>query len=96
MDVATAVALIVGWCAAHAAGLLTRAGAPEWVLGAVTTVLSTLAGVLPTVAYQPGDRWERYLLNVFVAFAGALAGHLLRTPHGVQAKTPRVGVGRPR
>jgi len=43
---ASLVALIVGYAAAHAAGLLTKAHAPQWVLGAVTIALSTLAGVL--------------------------------------------------
>ena len=39
IQISTAVAAIVGYSAAHAAGFLTKAHAPEWVFGAVTTVL---------------------------------------------------------
>jgi hypothetical protein len=61
---ATAAALIVGYFAAHAAALLVHLHAPDWFQGLVTTVLTVLAGVLPTVIWNPGDNWKVYLVNV--------------------------------
>ena len=87
IQIATAVAAIVGYAAAHAAGLLTRAHAPAWVLGAVTTVLAALAGVLPTVAWNETDPWQTYLLNVFVALGGALFAHKSQIPSAIKART---------
>ena len=86
-QIAFALALIVGYAAAHAAGLLTKTGAPQWVLGAVTAVLGALAGVLPTVAFNPGDTWETYVVNVFAALIGATLGHKTKIPLALQAKT---------
>lgn len=94
MQIATAVALIVGFVAAHAAGLLTKAGTPEWLLGVVTTILATLAGVLPTVVWNPNDNWKAYLGNVFAALIAAFpVAHLTGVPRAVQAATPNTGVG---
>lgn len=90
IQVATAVALIVGYFASHAAGLLTRAHAPDWVLGGVTVVLTALAGVLPTVAWNAGDSWSRYLTNVFAALVAAFLGHKSKVPSALKAGTPGV------
>lgn len=86
-QISTAVALIVGYAAAHAAGLLTKAHAPAWVLGAVTVVLSTLAGVLPTVVWNASDSWETYLLNVLAALVSATLAHKSQIPSALWAKT---------
>lgn len=87
MQIATAVALIVGYCAAHAAGLLTRAHAPQWVLGAVTVVLATLAGVLPTVVWNQGDDWKMYLQNVFAALLATTLAHKSQIPSALKSRT---------
>lgn len=87
MQIATAVALIVGYAAAHAAGLLTRAHAPEWVFGLVTAVLATLAGVLPTVVWNQTDTWEQYLANVFTALVAATLAHRSKIPSAIKAFT---------
>src|SRR3954469_3156382 len=87
LQIATAVALIVGYFAAHAAGLLTRAHAPQWVLGAVTVALATLAGVLPTVAWNPDDDWRVYLGNVFLALAAATLAHKSQIPTALKQRT---------
>jgi hypothetical protein len=94
MQVATAVALAAGYFAAHAAGLMTKARAPRWVLGAVTVVLSTLAGVLPTVAWRPNDNWKVSLANVFAALLTATLAHRSQIPEAIQTATPHTGVGR--
>jgi hypothetical protein len=93
MQIATAVALIVGYFAAHAAGILTRAHAPNWVLGVVTVVLSTAAGVIPTVVWNPDDTWKQYLANVFIALFAATLAHRSQVPEKLQAETPNIGVG---
>lgn len=87
LQIATAVALIVGYCAAHAAGLLTKAHAPQWVLGAVTVILTALAGVLPTVVWAPGQPWTTYLANVFAALVAATLGHKSQIPTALKNRT---------
>lgn len=93
MQIATAVALIVGYFAAHAAGLLTKAHAPQWVLGVVTTILASLAGVLPTVAWNQGDSWKQYVVNVFAALFAATMAHRSQVPEALQVRTRGV-IGR--
>ena len=80
MQITTAVALIAGYFSAHAAGFLTRAHAPAWVLGAVTAILATLAGVLPTVAWHSSDSWKVYVGNVFAALVATTLGHKSQIP----------------
>lgn len=87
LQMSTAVALIVGYLAAHAAGLLTRAHAPAWVLGAVTVALTTLAGVLPTVAWNPHDNWKTYLANVFAALVATTLAHKSQVPSALKSGT---------
>jgi hypothetical protein len=93
LQMSTYMSLIVGYFAAHAAGLLTKAGAPQWLLGAVTVVLSTLAAVIPTVVWNPHDSWGTYLVNVFVALIAATLAHRSKIPAAVQGATPTTGVG---
>jgi hypothetical protein len=93
VQIATAVALIVGYFAAHAAGLLTKAHAPQWTLGVVTTVLATLAGVIPTVVWNENDNWKTYLLNVFAALFAATMAHRSQVPEALQVATHNFGVG---
>lgn len=87
LQIATAVALIVGYFAAHAAGILTRAHAPNWVLGIVTATLATLAGVLPTVVWNPADTWQTYVVNVFAALLAASLAHKSKVPLALKART---------
>lgn len=94
IEISTAVALIVGYAAAHAAGLLTKAHAPAWVLGAVSAVLAALAGVLPTVAWNEGQSWQAYTVNVFAALIAVTLGHKSQIPQALRARTAHVGVGR--
>jgi tryptophan-rich sensory protein len=93
MQIATAVALIVGYFAAHAAGLLTKAHAPQWVLGVVTTVLAALAGVIPTVVWNDRDSWKTYVANVFAALFAATMAHRSQVPEALQVATHNVGIG---
>lgn len=93
LQTATAVALIVGFFAAHAAAILTHFHAPDWCQGAVTTVLVTLAGVLPTVAFNPGDSWKTYLSNVFVAFGAVFFSYKSKIPAYLQTRAP-AGLGK--
>jgi len=86
MQITTAVALIVGYFSAHAAGLLTRAHAPAWVLGIVTAVLATLAGVLPTIAWHSSDSWKVYVGNVFAALIATTLGHKSQVPTALKNK----------
>lgn len=87
IQISTAVAAIVGYAAAHAAGFLTKAHAPEWVFGAVTTVLTALAGVLPTVVWNQHDKWQTYLANVFVALLAATFAHRSKIPTAIKTST---------
>jgi hypothetical protein len=93
MQISLTVALIVGYFSAHAAGLLTKAHAPQWVLGAVTVVLATLAGVVPTVVWNPSDSWKTYTGNVFAALVTATLAHRSQIPEALQAATHNVGIG---
>jgi hypothetical protein len=95
IQMATAVALIVGYFAAHAAGILTHVHAPDWVLGAVTVVLGTLAGVLPTIVWNENDSWKVYLGNVFVALVAATLAHRSKIPEALRRGTGS-GIGRRR
>lgn len=88
LQISTAVALIVGYFAAHAAGLLTKAHAPAWVLGAVTVVLATAASVIPTVVWNSGDSWKTYVANVFAALVAATLAHRSQIPTALWGKTP--------
>ena len=90
MQIASAVALIVGYFSAHAAGFLTRAHAPAWVLGFVTVVLATLAGVLPTVVWNADDTWQQYLINVLGALATASLAHRSQIPERIKNTTSGV------
>ena len=90
MQVATAISLIVGYFAAHAAGMLTKAHAPEWVFGIVTAGLATLAAVLPTVVWNPADTWKGYLGNVFAALIAATLAHRSKVPAAIKARTSGV------
>lgn len=89
-QIAFAVALIAGYFSAHAAGLLTREHAPQWVLGAVTTILAALAGVLPTVAWSEGQPWGHYVTNVFAALIATTLAHRSQIPLALHANTPGV------
>jgi ABC-type phosphate transport system permease subunit len=90
---ATAAALIVGYFAAHAAALLVHLHAPDWFQGLVTTVLTVLAGVLPTVVWNPGDNWKVYLVNVVAAMATAFFAYKTKMPAQVQLKV-QSGLGK--
>lgn len=90
VQISTALALIVGYFAAHAAGLLTKSHAPAWVLGAVTVVLTALAGVLPTVVWNAGDSWKVYVGNVFAALVATTLAHRSKVPTAIKASTPGV------
>lgn len=94
VQTATAVAFIVGWFAAHAAALLTHAHAPDWVQGLVTTVLTTLAGILPTVAFNPHDSWKTYMTNVVAAMATTFFAYKTKIPAHVAVKTASLGIGK--
>lgn len=93
MQISFYISLIVGYFAAHAAGLLTKAHAPQWLLGIVTVFLSTLAAVIPTVVWNPNDNWQHYLVNVFGALVAATLGHKSQLPEAIRAATPTTGVG---
>jgi hypothetical protein len=86
LQTATAVALIVGYFAAHAAALLTHLHAPDWFQGLVTTVLTVLAGVLSTVIWNPADNWKVYLTNVISAMLTAFLAYKTKMPAQVQLK----------
>lgn len=90
MQIATAVALIAGYFSAHAAALLTKEHAPAWVLGAVTTVLAALAGVLPTVAWSSGQSWKAYTANVFAALFATTMAHRSQIPVAIHRNTAGV------
>lgn len=94
LQISTAVALIAGYFAAHAAGFLTDKHAPTWVLGGVTTCLATLAGVLPTVAWNDQQSWHVYLANVFAALVATTLGHKSQIPSAIHRSTSGP-VGRP-
>lgn len=93
LQTGTAIALIVGYFAAHAAALFTHFHAPDWFQGVVTTVLTVLAGILPTVAWNPHDSWKTYLANVFAALVAAFFAYKTRIPAALQVKV-KPGLGK--
>lgn len=90
LQISAAVALLAGYFSGHAAALLTKAHAPQWVLGAVTAVLATLAGVLPTVVWNEHDTWQTYVANVFAALVAATLGHKSQIPSAIKANSPGI------
>lgn len=94
LQTATAVALILGYFAAHAAALLTHYHAPDWVQGLVTTVLNVIAGVVATVIWNPGDSWKTYLTNVIAALVTTFLAYKTKIPAQVELRTQAVGIGK--
>lgn len=93
LQTGTAIALIVGYFAAHAAALFTHFHAPDWFQGVVTTVLTALAGILPTIAWNVHDSWKTYLANVFAALIAAFFAYKTKIPAAVQLRV-KAGLGK--
>lgn len=95
IQISLALAMIIGYASSHAAGILTKADAPKWVLGAVTAVLATLSAVIPTVVWNEGDSWQTYTVNVFAALITATLSHKSQIPTVLQVRTRGVIGPRP-
>lgn len=93
IQVSTAVALIVGYFAAHASALFVHFHAPDWFQGAVTTALTVAAGVFPTVAFNASDNWKTYVFNVVSALLTAFFAYQTKIPAAVQLKV-KAGLGK--
>jgi hypothetical protein len=93
LQTATWVALVVGYAAPYAAALLTHAHAPAWVFGATTTFFSALAGVIPTVVWNPHDSVGKWVSNVFAALLATFLSHQNDGPSKVRQVTG-TGIGK--
>lgn len=73
--------------------VLTKAYAPAGLKSAVAGVLAILAGVIPTVTYDPRAPWTVYVIAVGAAWLTALGTHYTGVTQGLQTATAGVGLG---
>lgn len=90
-DVAQAVAILFGFLASHATALLTHCHASSKVKSAVALCMSTLAGVIASVAWAPGQPWFDWVKTILFAVLAAHATWALKEVTGV-AVTQNVGL----
>ena len=72
-EVAQAVAILLGFAASHVTALLTHVNASGKVKAAVALCMSTVAGVVASVAWAPGQPWYDWVKAILFA---ALASHV--------------------
>lgn len=95
-EIAQAVSILFGFLASHATALLTHCRASSKVKAAVALCLSTLAAVIASVAWAPGQPWYDWVKAILFAVAASHATWALKDITGV-AITQNVGasVGAP-
>jgi len=77
-EIAQAVALVLGWLASHVTALLTHWSAPPKVKAAIAAGLSTLAGVVASVLWAPGQPWYDWVVAIFYAVISSQIAYMLR------------------
>jgi hypothetical protein len=89
----TVLAGLCGLASAQLTALLTNHQAPQWIKSGVHLLISTLAGVLVTVAVVPGNRWTDYLSEIAVAWVAGIAAHFAGLTALVASITANSGLG---
>lgn len=83
---------ILGVAVALAVELVTKATAPAWLKRSLAVALAVLAGVLPTIAYNPHNV-PAYLEAVALAWAVTMATHVSGLTSALQDATATFGLG---
>lgn len=95
IDLATTIALFSGVGIPFLVDLVTKDVANPKLKAALASGLAILAGVLPTVVYDPHVGWHTYVANVATAFVLAFVTHSTHVTDVVQNATASVGIGKP-
>jgi hypothetical protein len=82
-EVAQAVAILFGFLASHATALLTHVNASSKVKATVALCMSTLAGVIASIAWAPGQPWYDWVKTILFAVAASHATWALKDITGV-------------
>lgn len=98
MTTAQTIALLLGVLVSPVTGLLTKAHASPALKAFVNFALSSLAGVVVTVTFVNGTRWQDYVRDIGYAWVVSIATHYgFWKPTGVtaavQSSTANVGLG---
>jgi small basic protein len=91
-NAATIAAILSGVVIPFLVDLITRADVSPRIKAAIATGLAALAGVIPTVVYDPNTGWQRYVANIAVAFLMTFTVHQTGVTDSVQRKTATKGV----
>ena len=95
-QIAQAVAIILGFLASHATALLTHYKASSRVKAAVALALSTVAGVVASVGWAPGQPWFDWVKAILFAIVSAHATWALKEVTGVAiTENKGLGLGQP-
>jgi hypothetical protein len=89
-EIAQAVSILFGFLASHATALLTHCRASSKVKAAVALGLSTLAAVIASIAWAPGQPWYDWVKAILFAVAASHATWALKDITGV-AVTQNMG-----
>lgn len=95
VDISTVVAIISGTVIPFIVDLVTKSRASKAVKSTVAAVLAVLAGVLPSVAFDPSSGWKAYIFNIVLAFLTAMGVHRTGISDPVQEATADTGIGQP-
>lgn len=90
-EIAQAVAIFAGFLASHATAFLTHEHASAKVKTTVALVLGTLAGVVASVGWAPGQPWYDWVKAILFAIIASHATWALKAVTGVEA-TQKVGL----
>lgn len=82
-EVAQAIAVLFGFLASHATALLTHINASSKIKAAVALCMSTLAGVIASVAWAPGQPWFDWVKTILFAILASHATWALKDITGV-------------
>jgi hypothetical protein len=93
LNSSTIAALITGALSPFAVDVLTKLHAAANIKRNVAFVLATLAGVLPTVAFDAHSGWGGYLVNVALAFVVQQSVHRTGVTAPLAQATADIGLG---
>ncbi|MGH3099268.1 MAG: hypothetical protein ACRDMV_25085 [Streptosporangiales bacterium] len=89
-----AVSALTGVAIPFLVSAVTHAQAPVALKSGLAFALSALSGVLTTVVWASGERWQDYVLAIVSAWALAIVTHYSGATEPVKQRTANVGVGR--
>lgn len=93
IDASTVTAILAGVVIPFVVDAITKSKASQAIKSWSAAVLSALAGVLPTVVFDPNTGWKAYVYNVLLAMVAAHVIHRTGVTDVVQRKTAHFGIG---